>query len=256
MKISDVKLGEYHHSLLKGIPGTGKSIAAHSYPEPIYTFDIDRKMNAVAAAFPKKDIEFENFENIFEIVSKIDKFRSNPPDKKTIIFDGISTFAELCMSSIMEVRAPGKKRISVGKGSTTIELYQIEDYNAESRAIKQVLDDLKYISSTYKINVICIVHIMHVVYTDIIEKKDKILEGLYMPGTKISFAVPVGFDETYEFRTETSLDGNKGQFMCYTTGQSGCKTTLKVPDKINWTGKNFYTELSQLHERESKVLKF
>lgn len=252
MNTSDIKIGETHHALFKGLPGTGKSIAAHSYPQPSYTFDIDRKMTAVASAYKGKNFEYEQFDTAFDILSRLDSFRKSCP-YKTLIFDGWASYAKLCLQSVLKVRAPGKTRVSRGN----IETYQIEDYNSESRAVQQALDDLKYIHTIHKVNVITIAHVIYVESYDIIQQKSRVYEGLFIPGGKIAFEVPVGYDELYEFTVESSIqDGSTGNFMCTTTGAHSCKTTLKVPKKFNWTGKNFYKELMDSHERESRVVTF
>src|SRR5579859_4438790 len=125
MNTSEIEIGKKHLTLMKGQPGCGKSIAAHSYPGPSYTFDFDEKMDAVAAAYSKRDFEYGQFDDIFQPLSKLTELKKHCP-YKTIIWDGWSPFARLALQSVLGIRAPGKKRITVGN----IERYQIEDYGS------------------------------------------------------------------------------------------------------------------------------
>jgi hypothetical protein len=256
MNTSDIKVGTKHYTLFKGLPGTGKSIAAHSYHElgPTYTLDLDEKMDAVAGAFPSVNFEFEQFNDVFAVLNRLEMFKKSCPFK-TIILDGWHSLARLALTSVLNVRAPGRAKIMKGN----IEAFQIDDYGAESRAIEQVLGDLKYIYKMHNVNIITIAHIIYVERTNIITNATSVYEGLFIPGGKIAFAVPVGFNELYKFTVENNIDGSSNNFMCYTIGE-GCKTVLKVPEKFNWTmNKNgdrrtFYQRLMESHERESKVI--
>ena len=67
MNSQDIKIVCKHLTLFKGVPGCGKSIAAHSYHilGPTFTFDFDEKMDAVAACYPKVNFEYEQFDDVF-----------------------------------------------------------------------------------------------------------------------------------------------------------------------------------------------
>jgi hypothetical protein len=255
MNTLDITIGDKHLSLLKGGPGCGKSIAAHSYHVlgPTFTFDFDEKMNAVAAAYPKINFEYENFDDVFQALQLLTKLKQNCP-YKVVIWDGWSPFCQLALQSVMGVRAPGKKRIvTANKTGDPIERYQIEDYGAESRACEQASMDLKHL---YKqgVTIVTVVHVYKIVTHNILTNRDETQEGILIPGGKIAFNIPIVYNELYEFTVESDMtNGKSHQFFCTTTGNS-CKTCLKVPQKFNWTDKNFHNELMSYHERESRVI--
>lgn len=266
MNTKDIKIGEKHMSLLKGAPGTGKSIAAHSIHiyGPTFTYDFDQKMDAVASRYPKVNFEYEQFPTVFPALTLLDKHRTMAENGtlpyKSIIWDGWHTFASLCLISALEVRAPGKKKIKVGNREGDIERYQVEDYGVEGRAIEQATDDLK---ALYRcgINIIAIAHWRRVSVTNITTQREEISEGLFIPGGKMAFAIPTPYNESYWFSIESDLStGNGNQFMCETTGIHDTKTVLNVPNKFNWTinkdnKRGFYELLMDYHKKESNVIK-
>jgi hypothetical protein len=255
MNTSEIRIGEKHLSLYKGAPGTGKSIAAHSFHVlgPTYTFDFDEKMDAVAGAYKGVNFEYDQFEDVFKAMDRLADFRrmseSGRFPYKSIIWDGWHTFAMLALKSVLAVRAPGKKRNVSGN----IERYQIEDYGSEGRALDIATDDLK---ALYRngVNIITVAHWRRIATYNIISKREEVVEGLFIPGGKIAFAVPIPYNELYWFSVESDLQGNSHQFMAETTGIHETKTVLKVSPKINWTKKNFYETLMSEHEKEMKVI--
>lgn len=252
MNTSDIVIGKTHLALFKGGPGTGKSIAAHSYPQPSFTFDLDRKMEAVASRYPKKKFEYQQYDNIFDVLTKAEELESKCP-YATVILDTWGSFARLALESVLNIRKPNAKKIIKGN----IEFYQIEDYNAESRAVERMNNSLQRIYHKQGVNVITTVHIIKVVTYNIVTGRDETHEGLYIPGGKIAFSVPIIYNESYKFTVGSDITtGDSSQFYCETTGPNETKTVLKIPEKINWTKKNFYETIISYHEKESRVINF
>jgi len=252
MNTKDIKIGEKFFGLFIGAPGTGKSIAAHSihYLGPTFTFDYDRKMDAVASRFPKAEFNYEQFDSVVDALKVLSALRSNCP-YKSIIWDGWHTFAALCLKTSMALRAPGKKRITTGN----IERYQIEDYGVEGRAIEQATDDLQYLYSEKNVNIVTIAHWRRVEVYNIKTNTSEVVEGLFIPGGKMAFAVPTPYNELYWFSKEVDMSTGKTVVTCETNGSHDTKTVLKVDDKFSFTREeNFFQKLFDMHERNSKVI--
>lgn len=250
MNTSQLKVGEKHLALYKGAPGTGKSIAAHSIHVigSTYTFDFDEKMDAVAAAYKGFNFEYDQFPDVFKALDKLESLKSNCP-YSSIIWDGWHTFATLALESVLGIRNPGAKKVMKGN----IERYQIEDYGSEGRAIEIATAGLK---TLYRkgVNIITVAHWRRVAVYDIKTKSEEIVEGLFIPGGKIAFAIPIPYNELYWFTKERNMSSGDIEFICETTGLHDTKTVLKVPDKFSWHKKNFYQTLMDHHEKESKVI--
>src|ERR1700742_1024325 len=90
-------------ALFKGLPGTGKSDAALSFPTP-YVFDFDRKMPAIAMKhFPGKDVHWDNFENIFQLKDKMNEFIIKCP-YETLIIDSVTSLSTNVLNSIAKTK--------------------------------------------------------------------------------------------------------------------------------------------------------
>lgn len=254
--IEDLEVGKTFFGLFKGAPGTGKSIAAHSFHKlgDCYTFDFDKKMIAIAARYRKEKINFQydQFDTVFKALDKLDQLANKHCPYGVVIWDGWHTFASLALQTVLETRAPNKKRI----GSGNIERYQIEDYGSEGRAIEQATNDLQKLSRNKGVHVVSIAHWRRVVSHNIMTGRDEIAEGLFIPGGKMAFSVPVPYDELYWFSVQTDMQGNSGQFMCETTGAHETKTILNIPKEINWTNKNLCEIIMGEHQKEMNVVTF
>lgn len=245
MNTSDLRTDSAIFALLKGEPGTGKSIAAHSWAENSYTFDFDNKMKAVTNYYRNKSFEYDTFDDIFEAHKKLEEFKISCP-YQTLIWDGWSSFARLALKSMLGVRKPGAKRIMKGN----IERYQIEDYGGEERAIDTALGDLKVINVKHNVNVISVCHIIHTVTHDIVRNVDIDYQSLYIPGGKIAFAVPIPFDELWKFSVEISMETGEPEYIVTTRNASTdiCKTALRLPSRISWTkNENLKDKIMLLH---------
>ena len=219
--------------LITGEPGTGKSIAAHSFPQPSFTFDFDQKMKAVSNYYSGIDFEYDNYENVFDVRTKLSQFKQSC-EFKTIVWDGWSTFARLALKSMMDTRNPNSKKIIRGN----IEKYQIEDYGGESRAIELCLDDLKAINIKHNVHVVTVCHIIRVVTHNIIKNTDTTYQGLHIPGGKIAFDVPIPYDEVWNMSKEQSLETGDLDYIITTSGSSEVgitKTAMKLPSRFIWS---------------------
>ena len=254
--ISEVSFDLKGFHLFKGDPGTGKSPAACSWPEP-YLFDVDGRIQSVAQYWRgKKKIAYDNYINNYPgIMDKIDKLTDRNP-YGTLIMDGITTVARSIQRACFDSRLPGAKfRDSSGTereyknmitnaktGFKGVPKLEMDDYMAENNGIIQMLDGLRSLWNDGKgCNVIVIGHV--------ITSEQKDLKGritttrrLITGGTKIAAEIPIYFNEAYHFNVE-SFGNRKYQIFTRNEGDDWAKTTLPIPDKIDFTDRNLYDDI-------------
>ena len=113
-------------ALFKGDSGTGKSVAALSFPKP-YVFDFDRKMPNIARKhYPKKDIHFNRFDNIFEVSDRLQELEADCP-YETLIADSFTTLANLTIESVGVVKGESVPELMQKVQETKAKNKQLED---------------------------------------------------------------------------------------------------------------------------------
>src|SRR5271169_2717756 len=97
--------------LFKGDSGSGKTVGALSFCDPDndgsrpgYVFDNDRKMPNIARKhFPKKEIYYDTFPDIFAHAEKLTEFWNHCP-YETIIEDSLTSLGINCLNSTGQVK--------------------------------------------------------------------------------------------------------------------------------------------------------
>jgi len=248
--LKDKKMSEFLFALFKGSPGSRKSTAAASFPDPLF-IDSDGKSDAVQKIFPDKDIRIicpRNFDEHLDILDELS--RNNP--YQTIVDDSITTTSTQIFNlankyrgkEMVDSETPGGKRESktarMMKGMH-IEMPQIEDYKMELRALEMMTDYLRIIHQNGA-NVILTAHVLSVrnedIKTKVVTTKNTIMTG----GQKSACLIPAMFKEVYHFYSKSMELGGKEEYFVNTesTGDDYAMTALKLPPTIKWTGKNFY----------------
>src|SRR5437762_1355523 len=157
--LKDVEISERIFGLFKGEPGTGKSDAAASFPEP-YIFDFDRKSDSLKGRYPNKSVEFDTFNDFTQAMTKIDELVNYNPFE-TVIMDSLTFAADLCISQMIRMRGTeGKQKLKRGG----IPVWEIEDFGGEDRGLTYLLDGLRSLKS----HVILTAHVLSV------ESKEKV----------------------------------------------------------------------------------
>lgn len=236
--------------MFKGDPGSGKSIAAVSYPKP-YVFDNDRRMKSVVNFWrPRgKEFEYDYFDSFLKLNKRLEEFYGYCPFE-TLIYDGITTGSDQILQDMISTRDVSAKKIK----RAGIELLQIEDYGGEMRGLQVILDNLKAISFRWGVNVIVTAHILTTESTDIKTKVTTTSRSLLTAGKKIAAKLPVHFDEAYHFDVQTSLDileGPKYTVVTRNTGWDWAKTALPIPTRIDFTNNSLYDLImAELKDKE------
>jgi hypothetical protein len=255
-------------SLFKGDPGTAKSPAAASYPEP-YIIDLDGRIASVASYWKGKGrkIKFDTIINDYpKLCDKMESLiRYNPYG--TIVLDSITTLARSLHTLIFQARGAGtqaredrdqdgKKRIylnaaKIPGGFEGIPVLEIDDYKTESTGIIQILDACRVLWNGGKgCNVIVIAHVIEVENKDLrgrVTRTRAIMTG----GRKIAAEIPVYFNEAYHFYNTPS-----GGFEIITKadGDDWAKTAIPgLPERIDFTNKILYDEINNYRKVEEEV---
>lgn len=261
MRLNELQPETRIFALFKGDPKTGKDIAAHSFAlaGPLYTFDLDSRMESVAHYYTKvvprpdivENIQYDRFEDVLTILNRLQELKQ-ACHYRTVVVSSLTSFARKSLTTMISTRDPkslskddqAKARIRGG-----IPMNIIEDFGGEANAITLLMDGLIVISVKYNCNVILTAHVINPeagAYS-----KRTLLTG----GKKIAGEIPVSFNEAYQFYVETSggmeigANDTNRRFLAKTqpTSLDWAATAMSLPETIDFTaGKTsglFYEEL-------------
>lgn len=227
--------------LFKGEPKNCKSCAAASFPNP-YFFDIDERIRSVAAFWKDRNFEYDQFDSFEGVDKKLDLLLMKCP-YDTIVFDGITSFAELAINTMIKTRPSGQKKIIRG----SIEMTQIEDFGGEQRAFNIAFEKLFMIQKKFDVNLIVTAHV--------IETEKAIRPGvtiktrtLLTAGKKVAAFLPVHFDEVYHFQINVPLEvEGMPRSVAFTkhSGDDWACTTYNIPPVLDFTNVSFYDVLME-----------
>tara|TARA_B110000263_G_C15294600_1_gene504965 strand:+ start:144 stop:1055 length:912 start_codon:yes stop_codon:yes gene_type:complete len=249
---SDVKILDRFFGLFIGDPGCGKSMAAFSFPGPIYCFDVDGRMRSAVKHFGLADqtilesITFDQHKNLDAFATQLENFQDRCP-YKTVIIDSITTLAQLIIRSVLkskgglsllrDTRAGKKDGREGARRIGGIIAPGIEEFMAEQQAFNEII-------------ALCAGLRCHVIFTGhttdrtvIPEKGDpdqsKTRRTLLTAGKTVAAMIPVSFDEVWNFNTEGNLAGDRS-YNFRTVDHAGDigKTSMHLPPKIDWTRKD------------------
>lgn len=243
-------LNNVHYSLFKGHPGTRKSTQALSYPKPQYWFSFDGKMNALKIPMKlwnidPKLIQYDDYTTWTDARNKLEAFQTNCP-YKTVVIDSITSCADNMLRQVLKLKQGQTRKSGQASGKVIggISVNEIEDFNAESAGLTELIALTKDIHKFHKIDVILIAHI--------IQTEQKTLDGvtnvyrtLVTAGKKPAAKIPAYCDETYNFAIEENPDMSKGgEYIVLTTntGNDYARTTLDLDPIIKIGGKNLYED--------------
>lgn len=280
--IEDYKSGDPTTTLLKGPNGFGKTIAAGSYPEPIYFFDIDGRIDPLPSFYRgdrKRQIHYNGYgvHNLFPMLDQFDSVLEHGFLKDldtgqtiypgTIVGDG---FTSLSITSINyqlnEVRKIAKTRKDAAKRTQGgIVIPDWDEYKGETSIFTQLLDVSKAIPKRRGIHVIWTAHPTKGTAVS------KGVDGKVAVTTKVSPIVAIGakaadlvpgyFNEIYHFAFQPSLSAAEmGRRIVYTqtVGDDTAKTAMLLPPAFDWTwtkkgDEMFYEKLMRLAKRGEEI---
>lgn len=263
-----VTLGDKINGIFIGKGGSGKTIAAMSFPhEPkeltdqqktinlvkneqgLWVAEWDWRIKPVLLYYPPEhhkmiDVDMYRAEEYNKFAEKLEKQELKTP-YKTIVVDSLTTLGKGIIDYSLSLR-PGliasKERKSFRmKGA--IDLPEIEDYGVEAQALGNIMDALKVIPA----HTILTAHYIEWSAKNVITGTDEKVTRLLTAGKAIAAAIPTTFDEIWYFTKNSDMSG-KTSYICYFRGgpYPDTKTALPLPDKLDWTGKNFFEEIDRI----------
>lgn len=235
-------------SMFKGEWGTRKSTSAVSFPGPQYWFSYDKKMRSLI--LPMKNfgikmnsITYDDYTDWSKADKKLRELKVDCP-YKTIVVDSITSLGDSIMDQTKRFKAGGTRKsgAAAGKSVGGIEVNELEDYNAESSAIGDMISMLKDIHGFHKVNVILIAHVIQVEYRSV-AGETHFSRSIVTAAKKMAAKIPAYCDEVYHFNIDRGMEaGGEGSYALLTThtGDDYARTGLPLPKKIVFGNQPLY----------------
>lgn len=231
--------------MMKGEAGTRKSTAALSFPGPQYWFSWDRKMSGILIPFrkwglPKEHLTYDDYDDWTAPKKKLESLQVSCP-YETLVFDSLTSMADMTLRQTVSLKY-GKTRKSgsdAGKTVGGIAINEIEDYNAESAAIQEMISLAKdiqayhYRNGNKKIKIILIAHVISAEYKTV-GGATHTSRTIVTAGKKVAAKIPGYCTEVWHFNIEPSFTAGQGNYSLLTnhTGDDYARTSIDLPNKI------------------------
>jgi hypothetical protein len=237
------------YCMFKGEPGTRKSTQALSFPGPQYWFSWDRKMNGIYLPMKKwgvdpKQVSFDDYDDWNKPKKKLEMLQTDCP-YKTIVLDSITSMADMTLrqTTRMKYGVTRQSGAAAGKLVAGIAVNEIEDYNAESAALQELIALTKDIHSYHKVNIILIAHVVQAEYRNTTNNTTHVSRQIVTAGKKVSAKIPAYCGEVYHFNIKRGMVvGAPGEYSLLTehTGDDFARTALGLPNEIVFGDKPLY----------------
>lgn len=227
--------------MLVGTPGTLKSTQALSYPGDQYWFSFDQKMQALhlpmrAWGINPKTIHYDDYNDYNSARSKLEALQVTCP-YKTIIIDSITTMANAILRQTLRLKygTTRKSGAESGKRIAGIAVNEIEDYNAESSALLEMIALAKDIHRHHHVNIILIAHLIQAEYKSTTNNTSNMVRTIVTAGKRIAPMLPAYCDEVYHHFIKKSFDADAGgsyAILTSSTSEDFARTALELPREI------------------------
>lgn len=227
--------------MMKGEPGLRKSTHALSYPRKQFWFSWDRKMSSILFpaklwGIPLNEIDYEDYDDWTKARIKLEQFQVQCP-YKTLVFDSITSCADMTLRQTLKMKKGTTRQsgAAAGKQIGGIQVNEIEDYNAESSALNELIALTKDIHAFHRVNIILIAHVMETTYTNITNSETVKSRTIVTAGKRVAAKIPAYCTEVYHFNIKKGFDAAAGgQYEVITehTGDDFARTALGLPKSI------------------------
>lgn len=234
--------------MMKGEWGTRKSTSALSFPRPQYWASYDKKMRSLLIPMQKwgikpNEIIYDDYNDWSKCENKLKQLQVNCP-YKTIVIDSITSLGDSIMDQTkkMKTGVTRKSGAAAGKNIAGINVNELEDYNAESSAIADLISMLKDIHTYHRVNVILIAHVIQVDYKSP-EGKTHFSRSIVTAAKKVAAKIPAYCEEVYHFNIDRGMEeGGEGSYGLFTThtGDDYARTSLPLPKRITFGDNSLY----------------
>lgn len=262
-----IRLGGRLTALFVGGQGSGKTVAAASFPGPIMFYDFDGRMDPVKAYYPDRmDIEYKvvsaydappNRHDVINFRQFCDEFESLQQrcDYATVVIDSITSYTATVVRWCLNRKAKEKRK---GKRlGDFIEVPTWDEFNAECQAVVETIEIAKILPC----HVIFTAHPID--KTEIIKKGEgegnetvRRSQSITAFGNKTPSFVPNYFNEIYNFVKVSKGEGYDPDRHVLT--QAGddtlCKTSLRLPPMLDITNKGLFKVLNGILEERRQAL--
>lgn len=265
-------------ALFKGPSGSGKSVAAYSFPSP-YVFDYDFKMPAIAVKhFPKREIYWDTFtdtDQVSDILTgwlycpvcngydrlcekeKGGRCSSSCP-YESVIHDSITNMENLVIKTIGEVKNEPVPTLiktmmkSKGSKNNKTDMMDFDYYKAEMRFTEWLIFTSKILHARKgnPRNTIFTAHIVTTEQSNILTGITTRTRAIVSQGNKVGAWIPTGFDEVYMFGYEQTggLEGKDSvtvsrKVLTKPYGEDDAKSAYDLSSVIDFTNGSFYDKL-------------
>jgi hypothetical protein len=237
-------------ALFQGFSGAAKSTAALSFPKP-YIFDFDRKMPNVALRhYPNSDINWDTFEDIFEVSRKLEEFQNHCP-YETLIVDSVTSLANLCLLSVGKTKGESTMAMLEKLKGKAVEMMSIDYYNAETAFFQRYLLDLLKSLWNREGNPKYVITIAHILQSesapDLKTKRVTVSKSILTAGRKVAAYIPTVFDDVFTFGLNVDPSDGSSTRVLFTKPQGDCesRTSLNLPDIVELGNGDLYRILQR-----------
>lgn len=237
--IRDQELGARLFCLFKGEPGTGKTVAAASFPDPLF-IDLDRRTAPIKKMFPTKSVRVKRPDTFNEFWDFVMEFRE---DCGTLVIDGLTRLADKTLGFSIDLAGgpadrwgPNRNQSDNLRTKHFPAPAEIQDWGGEDRGLAAILDALQVLPC----HVILTAHVITTEQTELKKGVGRITHtsrSLITGGKKIAAKIGLWFDEAYHFNVESPLGVEETRYTILTehTGNDWAKTALPLPRQIDFT---------------------
>jgi hypothetical protein len=212
-----------------------------------------------------KTIKYEDYDDWTKPRKQLEKFQTECP-YRTLIFDSITSMADMTLRQTVKAKY-GMTRQSgaqAGKLIAGIAVNEIEDYNAESSALQELIALTKDICTFHKVNIILIAHVVQAEYRNTTNNTTHVSRTIVTAGKKVAPKIPAYCGEVYHFNIKKGfVEGMGGDYSLLTehTGDDFARTALGMDKEIVFGDKPLYNTyivpaIAKLKETYTPTSKF
>jgi hypothetical protein len=196
-----------------------------------------------------KTITYEDYEDWNKPRAQLEKFQLNCP-YKTLVFDSLTSMADMTLRQTLKVKSGSTRKsgAEAGKQVAGIAVNEVEDYNAESAALQELIALTKDICSFHKVNIILIAHVVQAEYRNTMTGVTHVSRTIVTAGKKVAPKIPAYCGEVYHFNIKRGFNADElGQYSLITehTGDDFARTALNLPREIVFGNEPIYPKYIQ-----------
>jgi hypothetical protein len=191
-----------------------------------------------------KTVSYEDYDDWTKARKKLETLQTTCP-YKTLVFDSITSMADMTLRQTVKMKygVTRQSGAAAGKLIAGIAVNEIEDYNAESAALQELIALTKDINAFHKVNIILIAHVVQAEYRNTTNNTTHVSRTIVTAGKKVAPKIPAYCGEVYHFNIKKGmLEGAGGDYSLLTehTGDDFARTALGLNREIVFADKPLY----------------